>query len=149
MKIKGLKPTLVPSVPTFFQDKLEFRTTTNLSEYDAKLFVYALMKLEEQIIEEKLSLDGIPKAFAIFTDNGELSFELTQGVLGLNVHLITYAIKRWDEYNLTEVGKVAVFLEELCHWIWNISDEVKVKYKVFEVLERIYPNIKFEQVFKI
>ena len=30
-----------------------------------------------------------------------------------------------------------------------LSLEVKVKYKVFEVLERIYPNIKFEQVFKI
>ena len=149
MKIKGLKPTLVPSVPLFFNNKLEFRTTTSLGEYEAKLFVYALMKLEEQIKEEDLSMDIVPKAFAIFTDDGELSIELSDGILGTNVHFITYAIKRWDKYKLDEVGKVAVFLEELCHWIWNISDEVKVKYKVFEILERIYPSIKFDQVFKV
>ena len=149
MHVKGLKATLVPSVPEFLKNKLEFRTTTDLSEHDAKIFAYALMKLEEQIKEEKISLDSVSKTFAIFSDNGEISFELTEETLGVNVHIITYAIKRWEQYKLEEVGKIAVFLEELCHWMWNISDEVKVKYKVFEVLERIYPNIKFEQVFKI
>ncbi|MDP4144166.1 MAG: hypothetical protein Q8936_06720 [Bacillota bacterium] len=149
MKIKGLKPTLVPSVPKILENKIEFRTTTNLEEYDAKLFTYALMKLEEQILAEHLDLDNVPKAFAIFTEDGEIEISLPEGVLGVNTHLLIYTVQRWKSYNITEPFKVSVFLEEMCHWLWNIEDETEVKYKIFEILKNIYPNIEFKEIYNI
>lgn len=147
MKIHGMKPTLVPQVPKTFEKKLEFRTTTNLKEYDAKLFAYVLTVLEKQVLKENLDLNKVPKAFAIFTDNGEIKISIPKGILGINVHLLTYAIKRFEYYELAEVFKVSVFLEELCHWLWNIEDEIEVKYKIFEIIKEIYPDIKFEQIY--
>lgn len=149
MKIDGLKPTFVPALPNILKNKLEFRTTTNLSENDTIAFAKALIKLEELIVEECVNIDNVPRAFAIFTDQGDLKISLDKGTLGTNVHLICYAIQRWEEYNLSEVHKVSVFLEELCHWFWNIDDEVKVKFKVFEILKRIYATVKFEEVFNL
>ena len=149
LKIKGMKPTFVPNVPERLIHKLEFRTTTDLDENDAKLYSYVLMKFDEKLKEDNINLDLIPKTFAIFTDNGDLEISLNDSILGINANIIIYAIKRFDKYNLSEFLKVAVFLEELCHWAWNIKDEVKVKYKIFEILEVIYPGIKFEQVFNL
>lgn len=149
MKIKGMKSTFVPTVPERLIHKLEFRTTTDLDENDAKLYSYVLIKFDEKLKKDNINLDLIPKTFAIFTDNGELEISLNDSILGVNANIIIYAIRRFNKFNLSEVFKVSVFLEELCHWAWNIEDETKVKYKIFEILEGIYPEIKFEQVYNL
>lgn len=142
MKVKGMKATLVPSVPEFLKGKLEFRSTTNLAEYDAKLFSYALTKIVEQVIEDKIELSNVPRTSAIFTDYGQVDLSFSEGTLGANINLIVYAVKKWEDLHADEQAKVFIFLEEMCHWMWNITDEVKVKYKAIEILKRIYPDIK-------
>lgn len=149
MKIKGMKPTFIPTVPERLIHKLEFRTTTDLYENDAKLYSYVLTRFDEKLKKDNINLDLIPKTFAIFTDNGELEISLNDSILGVNANIIIYATKRFNKFNLSEVFKVSVFLEELCHWAWNIEDETRVKYKIFEILEDIYPEIKFEQVYNL
>lgn len=43
---------------------------------------------------------------------------------------------------------VYVFIvEELCHIIWAIDDEWKVRDKVYEVIKRIYHDIRFDDLF--
>ncbi|MCR1952883.1 hypothetical protein NSA50_17925 [Clostridium sp. DSM 100503] len=142
MKVKGLKATLVPNVPELLIGKLEFRSTTSLEEYDAKLFSYSLTKIVEQMIEDKIDLKNVPRTSAVFTDYGQLDLIFEEDTLGTNLNLIVYAVKKWEDLHADEQAKVFIFLEEMCHWIWNITDEVEVKYKVIEILKRIYPGIE-------
>ncbi|MDU8978369.1 MAG: hypothetical protein E7G38_15625, partial [Clostridium perfringens] len=134
MKIKGLKANLIPAIPERLENKLEFRITTELTEEDILLYSTVLIYFDKQLKKDKVNLDYIPKTFAIFTDDGDIEISLSDTVLGINSNIIIYAIKRFEKLNLPEVLKVSVFLEELCHWAWNIEDEVEVKFKIFEIL---------------
>lgn len=147
MKIKGLKANLIPVIPEMLENKLEFRITTELTEEDILLYSTVLVYFDKQLKKDKVNLDSIPKTFAIFTDDGNIEISLSDTVLGINSNIIIYAIKRFEKFNLPEVLKVSVFLEELCHWAWNIEDEVEVKFKIFEILKEIYPGLKIQQVY--
>jgi hypothetical protein len=65
------------------------------------------------------------------------------------MHLLLFGVKSMRGYNLSDIYMVSVFLEELCHYFWCIRDEIKVKYKVYDVISRMYTGIKFEDIFNL
>ncbi|KZL90498.1 hypothetical protein [Clostridium magnum] len=149
MIIKGAIASPVPEISGYLKDKIEMVFTYALSEHEAKVLYIGLEKLSTQIEEEKVA--NMPEISCIFTKDGEISMAIdSEDLLAVNTNrLCIYAIERWREIGGSDILILMVFLEELCHVIWNITDEIKVKYKVFDILKRIWPDFKIEDIYKL
>lgn len=149
MIIKGAIASPVPEINGYLKDKIEMLFTYALNEHEAKVLYIGLEELSRQMEEEKVT--NMPEISCIFTKDGEISMAIdSEDLLAVNTNrLCIYAIERWRETGGSDILILMVFLEELCHVIWNITDEIKVKYKVFDILKRIWPDYKIEDIYKL
>ena len=149
MIIKGAIASPVPEINEYLKDKIEMLFTYALNEHEAKVLYIGLEELSRQMEEEKVT--NMPEISCIFTKDGEISMAIdSEDLLAVNTNrLCIYAIERWRETGGSDILILMVFLEELCHVIWNITDEIKVKYKVFDILKRIWPDYKIEDMYKL
>jgi hypothetical protein len=147
MIIKGAIASPIPEINEYLKDKIEMLFTYALNEHEAKVLYIGLEKLSRQMEEEKVT--NMPEISCIFTKDGEISMAIdSEDLLAVNTNrLCIYAIERWREIGGSDILILMVFLEELCHVIWNITDEIKVKYKVFDILKRIWPDYKIEDIY--
>lgn len=149
MIIKGAIASPVPEINGYLKDKIEMLFTYALNEHEAKVLYIGLEELSKQMEEEKVT--NMPEISCIFTKDGEISMAIdSEDLLAVNTNrLCIYAIERWRETGGSDILILMVFLEEVCHVIWNITDEIKVKYKVFDILKRIWPDYKIEDMYKL
>lgn len=75
------------------------------------------------------------------------TIQLDENQLGMITSLVVYPIYRWNEFPDNIV--CTCILEELCHCLWCIRDEVEVNFKVFEIMKRIYPMIKMIDLYNV
>lgn len=149
MLIKGAVASPIPDINGELKNKIEMLFTYALNEHEAKVLYIGLEQLSIQLEKEKIT--NIPQISCIFTKDGEVSMAIdSENVLAVNTNrLCIYAIDSWRQSGGSDVLILMVFLEELCHVIWNITDEIKVKYKVFDILKRIWPDYKIEDIYKL
>lgn len=149
MIIKGAVASPVPEIIGKLKNKIEMLFTYPLNEHEAKVLYIGLEQLSRQMEKEKIT--SIPEISCIFTKDGEVSMAIdSENLLAVNTNrLCIYAIDRWRQSGGSDVLILMVFLEELCHVIWNITDEIKIKYKVFDILKRIWPDYKIEDLYKL
>lgn len=149
MIIKDAIASPIPVINGELKDKIEMLFTYALNEHEAKVLYIGLEELSRQLEEEKVT--DIPELSCIFTKDGEVSMDIgSESLLAVNTNrLCIYAIDRWRRSGGSDVLILMIFLEELCHVIWNIADEIKVKYKVFDILKRVWPDYKIEDIYKL
>lgn len=149
MIIKGAIASPVPDINGELKNKIEMLFTYALNEHEAKVLYIGLEQLSIQLEKEKIT--NIPEISCIFTKDGEVSMDIdSENVLAVNTNrMCIYAIDSWRQSGGSDVLILMVFLEELCHVIWNITDEIEVKYKVFDILKRIWPDYKIEDIYKL
>lgn len=134
--IKGIK------IPKFFSNKIVIGTTCDLDDEIVRLFNISLQETFEQLyFVDYFNEEFEPKYVnVLFTSNGHLEFleEENSTTFAEYTNLIVYKMDKINTMK-SEIEKMFVFIEELAHHYWQIEDEVKVKFKVVEILKR-YDN---------
>jgi len=123
-----------PFIPEKLKNKIQLRASFALTENEASLFTSALMLVETKLISENIDIEKIVKVTIIVTEDGHFSIYAEGNELGYKLVFIIYRVKVWRERKLPDLSIITILLEELCHHFWGIEDEIKVKYKVLEIL---------------
>lgn len=149
MILKNSVTSKVPVIPDELKDKFEIFTEYALNENEAKYFSLALQAVVKQLDYEHKKYSELMRVTAIITEDGGISLEMEDETIGNQFCLVVYAVKRWRDLMFEESQIITIILEELCHQYWNIEDEIKVEYKVYDTLKWIFPNTKIEQFYNV
>ena len=63
------------------------------------------------------------------------------GCVGLQLNCALLFLHRWRELNFDQMMMIATTAEELCHFFWEINDEILVLYKVRDLLHILAPGL--------
>lgn len=115
--------------------------------------VIAAMTLVIKAIADQLEKENRPfgnglAISCIFTDEPEFSIRFDDVQIAICVKLAVYPISRMQPY-MGDKRLFTILAEELCHIIWDISDEELINYKVIEVLGNIFPDIKMSDFYAV
>lgn len=151
MFVKNAKTVTNVKIPEIFKGKIIVGTMSDLDETEIKLFKIALQLVSEQIlfdsIDSKYDLDSMPSVNIIFSLDGRfLIIPENNAQLAFHVKFIIYRIDALRHFADDRAFILFMFIEELTHHFWNIENEVIVKYKVIEIINRYDKNINMETV---
>lgn len=99
-------------------------------------------QMEKDAIDFKT---GLPIT-CVFTAKSEFGIRLDSSQVAIAVDLAVYSLEQMQPY-LESVRLYSILVEELCHLIWEIKDEVEVKYKVLEIMQSIFPNLTIDDLY--
>lgn len=119
--------------------------TTEIDENIEELIYLVSSKLADQFEYE--NKQDIPTCNCIFIDSDEITFILDTNEDACYIHFCVYPIYKWISNNLSKIKIIVNILEELCHFYWNLEDEVQVCYKVLEVMKRINKRLELEHFY--
>lgn len=137
-----------PIIDSRLKNIVYFNSNCFIPEFIITQFEKCFTALADQLESENFfENENIPYVTCIIIEHDMFSIQLEKDVLGSVMSFAVYPMLRWD--GLHEIHICACILEELCHFFWNIRDEKSVNYKVIEVLNRIYPNVKIDQIYKM
>lgn len=136
------------NIPDIASNKVTVVTNCVLTEDEVVLFNASIKAVCEYIQRNNISLNDHFAFNVIFTEDGSFAFEEDgNGTLGNQFQLATYNISRLRSLNDSEMT-LFVFLEELCHYFFRISDEKAVKYKVEEIFKIFHPTFDLNNLRK-
>ncbi len=150
MRLKNWVKSPGPIIPQELKDKFEIVASYPLNDREAKLFSITLNCVVNELKKDNVEFENLHMLTAIITRDGEFTLTIPdKTTLGTRICLATYAVERWRNLNYGDNQIMMVIAEELCHHYWNIEDEVKVKYKVFNIIKDIFPGATFQQFYTI
>lgn len=149
MIVKNHVNTVGPVIPNELIRKLVVVATYELTEHEAKLFTLALQAIVNQMEKEKMDFTKIPRTNAIITKDGSIELEFEDTILGTQVSLVIYAVQKWRNFKYGDQQILMILIEELCHNYWNIEDETIVKYKVWQVIKWIMPDVELIDLYNV
>lgn len=128
------------NIPSIATNKVTVLTNCMLTEDEVTLFNASIKAVCEYIQNSNISLDDYFAFNVIFTTDGSFAFKVEgSGSLGHQFQLAIYNMDRLRNLNDSEM-MLFVFLEELCHYFFRISDEKAVKYRVEEIFKIFHPT---------
>lgn len=146
-KLDGVISALGPLIDARLNGKIIFNTTIQIPDKVRILMSKSFWAVAEEL-EQDQKLENITIVNCIVTSNGDYTIKHDEEQLAYYVYpTIVYPIQNWTDLNCSEVHVLLFVIEELCHHFWNIDDEVEVNYKVHEVMKRIIPSIKLEDLY--
>lgn len=127
------------NIPSIATNKVTVLTNCILTEDEVTLFNASIKAVCEYIQNHNISLDDFFAFNVIFTADGSFSFEEDKnGVTGHQFQLATYNMGSLR--NLNDIDMMLfVFIEELCHYFFRISDEKAVKFRAEEIFKIFHP----------
>ncbi|MBC5688235.1 hypothetical protein H8S37_04735 [Mediterraneibacter sp. NSJ-55] len=137
----------IPSVSVMpgFGSKINLSSNTTVTARECKLFEIALHMVCKLYQHEKRNLSEFPKMNILFTYDFTFEFQNNSATnLGLYMNLIIYSMQNIRNNIITELNYLAIYIEELCHCVWHIDDELIVKNKVIEVFKLSGLNVTEE-----
>lgn len=129
----------------FMNKYVEINTTTNLNQQMGEYFTCCFKLISDQLKKENAL--SIKKVHCIITDRDTIEVKSDSNERGLYMELCVFLVHRWKKYNRVQI--FTIILEELCHCIWRIEDEVEVKHKVVEVYKQMLPSITIDKLYNI
>ncbi|MBC8630259.1 hypothetical protein H8697_00855 [[Eubacterium] tenue] len=150
MRLKNAVCSPVPIIPNELKGKFEIITGYSLSEREAKIFNVVLSCVVKELKRDNIDFKNLHRIAAIITRDGEFTLAMkNSSTIGTRICLAVYAVERWRRLNYGDNQISIIIAEELCHHYWNIEDEVKVKYKVYNIVKELFPGSTFEQFYTI
>lgn len=135
------KPVNIPNIAT---NKVTVLTNCVLSEDEITMFNASIKAVCEYIQKHNICLDEYFAFNVIFTNDGSFSFKQEgQNAIGCQFQLAVYNMNKIRSFNDSQMT-LFVFLEELCHYFFRISDEKAVKYRVEEVFKIFSPTFDLD-----
>lgn len=128
------------NIPTIAINKVTVLTNCILTETEVTLFNASIKAVCEYIQNENISLDDYFSFNVVFTTDGSFAIqESSNNSLGRQFQLAIYDMEKLRNLKDSEM-MLFVFLEELCHYFFRISDERAVKYRVEEIFKIFHPT---------
>ena len=126
-------------VPGIFTGILWIYDQCGVTTEEIDAFQKVLCAVRDQLQSEGVAHNQLRKARIIFTKDGSYKVNARdKNVRGTYERHIVYPMEVLRK--LDKEWMYASFSEELCHHVWNIDDEVQVKYKNAEILSRLFPE---------
>lgn len=142
MQIDNSKVVTVSATNTFF-DKMNIRIfyIKSPNKHELQVFNSALQILDSYIHDFNISI-VISEFSILFADQAEIVLTESDIVIGGCVlHLLIYRISD----DLSDEALMAIYLEELCHMLFNVTDENEVKELVYRIMNHYNHNYTIEQ----
>lgn len=147
-KLEGAVASIMPVVPSPLSKCIYMAATTCLTEIEARTFTKALDGILIQLVREEADFEELPIVSALFTENGDFTYIEDEDCFGRQLNLAVYPMRRIREKGFHPDKLLVIYLEELCHVIWRISNEITVKHKVTEVYSWVYgKQLRIEQLY--
>lgn len=130
------------NIPTVAINKVTVLTNCLLTKDEVTMFNSSIKAVCEYIQNANISLDDYFAFNVIFTEDGLFAFKNDIcNSLGQQFQLAIYDMNKLRNLKDNEM-MLFVFLEELCHYFFRISDEKAVKYKVEEIFKIFHPTFE-------
>lgn len=150
MKLENPVMTKVPETPKELEGKFEIAANYPLNEREAILFNVLLKCIVNEMKKDNINFKDLYRVTAIITKDGKYTACLDNNeTMGSRISIVVYAVERWRNKGYGDNQIITILAEELCHHYWNIEDEVKVKYKVYEIIKGLFPGATFNQFYNI
>lgn len=113
---------------------------------------FACFAVALRLLAEEMELDGIigdadRRVSIYFLDSGTITLTSTNpDSLGEQHAFILYHVDRWRIAPREDLQLITIMLEELCHGLYYIRNEAKVKLKVLEILRRNDPDVPLDVI---
>lgn len=135
LKNKTNEPQIIILDKYLLKNKLSISSEVILTSEEKSLFLIALFYFEKYIELNSVDINSLKGAFVLLVKDGNYSIvQNASNIGGYTGSVIVYIMDFLRNGNYTDDQFVAIILEELCHHFFNISDEIKVKYKVLDVM---------------
>lgn len=135
------KPIKIPPIAT---NKVTVLTNCILTEDEVTMFNASIKAVCEYIQNHNICLDEHFAFNVVFTNDGSFTFKQSSAnTLGHQFQLAVYNMDKIRSFNSSQMT-LFVFLEELCHYFFRISDEKVVKYRVEEIFKIFSPSFDLD-----
>jgi len=146
-RLVGAINTPGPHIDERLVGKLHLLTTIPIQDNIRVLLSQSYRAVAEQLEKEK-KLNNILNVICIITPYGDFAIQRDNEQLAYCIsHLVIYPIQKWIDDNFNDLKILLFITEELCHTFWEIHDEVRVNYKVLEVMKHIMPELQMENLY--
>lgn len=147
MNLLNAIPMCGMDIPKLLVNKLTVLSNCILNDVCVCIFNKCLFAISKQLECEGKSNKDIISTNVVFSDRGTFNLQMEDITLGFHVDFCFYNLTAilFDKGN-DEILIAGCFIEELAHHYWFIDDEVDVKYKVYEILKHIYPDVTLEKI---
>lgn len=133
-------------IPPILKGKIKIFSNCILYKDEIIWFQVSLQLVANHIEKDKIDLSDYYCLNLFFTENGSISFhDNLDNVNGMQIYMAVYKMKRLREMN-TAAFSMFVYVEELTHYFWRISDETIVKHKVVEIMQDLVPAFSIDAV---
>ena len=146
-RLRNAMAGLAPAIDT----RLGFVTiqaNCTIPEPIIRLFSIGFKVVADQMEYDGIPFESTPKFTCLIINTRAFTIELDEGELGIHMTTCVYPVN--EMLALADDGKVLLcFFEEMAHCIWRIDDEREVCFKVHEMMQRVLPGIKIEQLYNM
>ena len=97
----------------------------------------ALVAIKVEMIADKIPEPNIAVNLIVFDEDLQNAFNLGDDAIAACSKIAYCPIKNLELFGNEQDLAIAAILEELCHLIWDISDETIVKFKVLSIIRNI------------
>lgn len=146
MIINNSVTTYAPIAPSYFDGYLSMNATYEMNEELACLFTKGLEVLSKHLYEKNIKPSDLFPISLIFTKDG--SFSITENnhvTYGRCMSFLVYSMERIIACNNKHM-QLFVFIEELVHYYFQETNELKAKITTLSIVQKIFPEITFEEV---
>ena len=146
MIINNSVTTYAPIAPSYFDGCLFMNATYEMPEELANLFTKGLEILSRHLYEKNIKPSNLFPISLIFTKDG--SFSITENdtsTYGRCMSFIVYSMEKLINCNNTHM-QLFVFIEELVHYYFQETNEIKAKMITLSIVQKVFPEITFEEV---
>lgn len=134
-------------IPSFLDGKITILSTCELTDICKEIYNKCLLAVAEQLEYENIRKEDLENTNVVFSMDGNYNLQMESITLGFHVDFCFYNLSAisLDKEN-DEILIVGCFVEELAHHYWRIDDEIEVKYKIYDILKHIYPDVTIEHI---
>lgn len=147
MQIAGIIPNAkLPSIPTNLSKRIEQRSVCELSEREIEAFTAAYKMFSNYTAVNPLSF-GV-HCIVIFCDNKPIQIIPRSDSFGLTIPvvLVRLDLLRNNARDDLPLQCMLALLEELCHSLYHIGNEILVKQVIWQILHPYLPAAKLCQL---
>lgn len=107
----------------------------------------ALVAIKVEMIADKIPEPNIAVNLIVFDEDLQNAFNLGDDAIAACSKIAYCPIKNLELFGNEQDLAIAAILEELCHLIWDISDETIVKFKVLSIIRNIRKETTLEDLY--
>lgn len=146
MIIRGTIPMrFCPIVPTNLENQISINTIVDIERREG-VQLYLAMRAISQLMLQGVTAQGFANVY--FVDTDELCLVQNDTLNGgCFLPLVIFPLHRWRALRMTDLQMLTVMLEELCHSLFLIRDELAVKHMVTKAVQQLYPNLTIQKLY--